>query len=154
MKIDSSKADVIPPRLAVAMMLFSASEAAHESKPWDWRNDPHLSLGSASPGTCEHLAEVMIKHGIDPDADKYSRAEKMSVFVLACGEHLIMGPTEPGAVTLHVEPGPAQSFEQMGHAAAWVEPTGTGALVLSLSAEAVQVASPTALPHQDRPPAS
>lgn len=109
MTVDSSKADVIPPRLAVAMMLFNASEVAHESKPWDWRNDPHLKLDPASPAAHEHLAEAMIKHGIDPDASKFSRAEKMSVFVLACGEHLIVGPTEAGAVKPPAEPGPAQS---------------------------------------------
>lgn len=100
MKIDSSKADVIPPKLAVAMMLFNASEAAHESKPWDWRNDPHLRLNPVSHEAYEHLAEAMVKHGIDPEAREFSKAEKMSVFVLACAEHLIMGATEPGAVTL------------------------------------------------------
>lgn len=94
--IDSGKADVIPPRLAVAMLLFGDFEGADVRMAWDWRQDAYLVLdGEASR---RHVAERLVQHGIDPDATEFSRAERMAIFVLVTQEHLVVNCSRPGAV--------------------------------------------------------
>jgi len=95
LSIDPSKSKMIMPELAISLLLGANPEGGATQKTWDWRNDNNLKLNDEQ---ANQLAERMKQHGIEPQSDQFTAAEKAATFVLATHESFIIGNSEDNAV--------------------------------------------------------